>query len=147
MPDGREQCCKKNTETEVSKSNKNVRLLYAEDTLGVPYPWILLLLLFQLLNRVDSSATLLTVARWAPLSMGFPRQEYWSGQPFPSTEESNLSLALWPVGSLPPSQQGFSFMFTQKEYGIKIICKYVYKNSSNLFNFKIPMLKCCLLFI
>ena len=25
-----------------------------------------------------------TVARQAPLSMGFPRQEYWSGYPFPS---------------------------------------------------------------
>ena len=25
-----------------------------------------------------------TVARQAPLSMGFPRQEYWSGWPFPS---------------------------------------------------------------
>ena len=25
-----------------------------------------------------------TVAHQAPLSMGFPRQEYWSGQPFPS---------------------------------------------------------------
>jgi len=25
-----------------------------------------------------------TVAHQAPLSMGFPRQEYWSGSPFPS---------------------------------------------------------------
>ena len=25
-----------------------------------------------------------TVARQAPVSMGFPRQEYWSGLPFPS---------------------------------------------------------------
>ena len=25
-----------------------------------------------------------TVAHLAPLSMGFPRQEYWSGLPFPS---------------------------------------------------------------
>ena len=25
-----------------------------------------------------------TVARWAPLSMGFSRKEYWSGLPFPS---------------------------------------------------------------
>ena len=29
-------------------------------------------------------ATPWTVARQAPLSMGFSRQEYWSGQPFPS---------------------------------------------------------------
>ena len=28
--------------------------------------------------------TPLTVARKAPLSMGFPRQEYWSWLPFPS---------------------------------------------------------------
>ena len=29
-------------------------------------------------------ATPLTIARQAPLSMGFPRQEYWSGLSFPS---------------------------------------------------------------
>ena len=28
--------------------------------------------------------TLWTVARQAPLSMGFSRQEYWSGLPFPT---------------------------------------------------------------
>ena len=28
--------------------------------------------------------TLWTVALQAPLSMGFPRQEYWNGLPFPS---------------------------------------------------------------
>ena len=27
------------------------------------------------------------VARQAPLSMGFPRQEYWNGLPFPSPED------------------------------------------------------------
>ena len=32
----------------------------------------------------DFSATLWTAARQAPLSMGFPRQEYWNGLPFPS---------------------------------------------------------------
>ena len=31
-------------------------------------------------------ATLRTIAHQAPLSMGFPRQEYWSGLPFPSPE-------------------------------------------------------------
>ena len=29
-------------------------------------------------------ATPCTVTRQAPLSMGFPRQDYWSGLPFPS---------------------------------------------------------------
>ena len=28
-------------------------------------------------------ANLCTVARRAPLSMGFPRQEYWTGLPYP----------------------------------------------------------------
>ena len=32
----------------------------------------------------DSFATPQTVARQAPLSVGFCRQEYWSGLPFPS---------------------------------------------------------------
>ena len=32
----------------------------------------------------NSFATPWTVARQAPLSMGFSRQEYWSGLPFPS---------------------------------------------------------------
>ena len=33
---------------------------------------------------VPDSATPWTVAHQAPLSMGFPSQEYWSGLPFPS---------------------------------------------------------------
>ena len=36
------------------------------------------------LSRVWLFATLWTVGHQAPLSMGFPRQEYWSGFPFPS---------------------------------------------------------------
>ena len=34
---------------------------------------------------VSDSATPCTVARQAPLSMGFFRQEHWSGLPFPSS--------------------------------------------------------------
>ena len=36
------------------------------------------------LSRVQSFVTPWTVAHQFPLSMGFPRQEYWSGLPFPS---------------------------------------------------------------
>ena len=36
------------------------------------------------LSRVQLFATLWTVAHQAPLSMGFSRQQYWSGLPFPS---------------------------------------------------------------
>ena len=38
----------------------------------------------QLLSPVRLFVTPWTVAHQAPLSMGFPRQEYWSGLPFPS---------------------------------------------------------------
>ena len=37
-----------------------------------------------LLSRVQLFATSWTIARQAPLSVGFSRQEYWSGLPFPS---------------------------------------------------------------
>ena len=37
-----------------------------------------------LLNHIRLFATPRIVAHQAPLSMGFPRQEYWSGMPFSS---------------------------------------------------------------
>ena len=39
------------------------------------------------LSRVQPFATPWTVAYQAPPSMGFSRQEYWSGLPFPSPED------------------------------------------------------------
>ena len=36
------------------------------------------------LSRVRHFCDSWTVARHSPLSIGFPRQEYWSGLPFPS---------------------------------------------------------------
>ena len=41
-------------------------------------------LLFSCSVLSDSFATPWTVTHQAPLSMGFPDQEYWSGLPFPS---------------------------------------------------------------
>ena len=51
----------------------------------------------ELLSRVQIFATPWIVAHQAPLSMGFPRQEYWSGLPFLlqgifPTQGSNLGL-------------------------------------------------------
>ena len=37
--------------------------------------------------EADCFATVWTVVHQAPLSMGFPRQEYWDGLPFPSPED------------------------------------------------------------
>ena len=36
-----------------------------------------------MLSHVQIFSASQTVAHQAPLSMGFPRQEYWSGLPFP----------------------------------------------------------------
>ena len=41
------------------------------------------LLLFSRSVVSDSFATPWTIVHLAPLSTGFPRQEYWSGLPFP----------------------------------------------------------------
>ena len=43
------------------------------------------MLLFSCSVVSDSLPTPWTVAHQAPLSMGFLRQEYWSGLPFPSS--------------------------------------------------------------
>ena len=48
------------------------------------------------ISRVQLFATPWTVAGQAPLSMGFSRQEYWSGLPFPSPEDlSNPRIEPW----------------------------------------------------
>ena len=46
-----------------------------------------------MLSHVRLFAIPETVAHQAPLSMGFPRQEYWSGLPFPSP--------IWLTNSIP----------------------------------------------
>ena len=47
-------------------------------------PYIKVKVKVKSLNRVRLFATPWTVAYQAPPSMGFSRQEYWSGLPFPS---------------------------------------------------------------
>ena len=70
-----------------------------------------LLLLFSRYVMSDSFATPWTIAHQNPLSMGFLRQEYWNGLPFPSlgifpTQGLNLHLLNWQVHSLPLNHQG-----------------------------------------
>ena len=48
------------------------------------YTLLLLLLLLSRFSRVRLCATPQTAAHQAPLSLGFSRQEHWSGLPFPS---------------------------------------------------------------
>ena len=74
----------------------------------------------------NSFVTPWIVAHQGPLSMGFPRQEYWSRLPFPSpgiflTQGSNLSLLHWQAESLSLRHQGcpkqlyFQFFFKKKK--------------------------------
>ena len=57
----------------------------------------------------DSFATPWTIACQVPLSMGFPRQEFWSGLPFYlgifPTQGSNPHLLHWQADSLPLNHQ------------------------------------------
>ena len=57
------------------------------------------------LNRVRLFVTPWTRAYQAPPSMGFPRQEYWSGLPFPSPE-------IFPTQGLNPGLPHGSRRFT-----------------------------------
>ena len=88
-------------------------------------------------------ATPWTVACQALLSMEFPRQEYWSGLPFPSPGDlpnpgikptSPVSLALQ-VSSLLLSHQGSKFgrattQHTQDMYAYTFICILTWVTSS-----------------
>ena len=66
---------------------------------------------------VPDSATQWAVARQAPLSMGFSRQEYWSGLPCPPPGDLPnpgikpkflYTYLHWPTGSLPLAWPGKS---------------------------------------
>ena len=52
------------------------------------YSTLLLLLLLSGFSRVQLCATPEMTAHQAPPSLGFSRQEHWSGLPFPSPMES-----------------------------------------------------------
>ena len=53
-------------------------------------------------------AVLWTVARQAPLSVGFSRQEDWSGLPFPTPEDLPDS-GIQPASLIPPALAGRFF--------------------------------------
>ena len=70
---------------------------------------LLLLLLLSRFSRVRLCATPWTAAHQAPLSMGFSRQEHWSGVPFPppmhESEESKWSRSVVSNSSQPHGLQ------------------------------------------
>ena len=60
------------------------------------------------LSVVSDSATQWTVAGQAPLSMGFSRQEYWSGLPFPPPGDL-VDPGIEPASPVSPALAGRFF--------------------------------------
>ena len=67
---------------------------------GKPNEGCLKLVAVQSLSPVRLFVTPWTVAYQAPPSMGFPRQEYWSGLPLPSPQCRRPGFNPW-VGKIP----------------------------------------------
>ena len=90
----------------------------------------LLLLLLSRFSCVRLSVTPKTAAHQAPLSLGFSRQEHWSGLPFPSPmhesgkwkwSRSVVSDPQWPHG-LQPSRLLHPWDFPGKRTGVGYHC-------------------------
>ena len=88
---------------------------------GKPHCYILLLLLLlSHFSRVRLCATPWTAAHQAPPSLGFSRQEYWSGLPFPSPVHESEKVKVkslscvqlfetpWTAAYQAPPPMGFS---------------------------------------
>ena len=74
-----------------------------------------MVMVVQSLTPVQFVATPRIVALQTPLLMEFPRQEYWSGLPFPSPEDLP-NPAIEPVSSaLSPASQADSLPLSHQE--------------------------------
>ena len=62
---------------------------------------------------LQSCPILWTVVRQAPLSMGFSRQEYWSGLPCPPPGDL-LDLGIKPMSLMPPALQVGSLLLSHR---------------------------------
>ena len=100
----------------------------------------LLLLLLSRFSHVQLCATPQTAAHQAPPSLGFSRQEHWSGLPFPSPvhesekwkwSRSVVSNSLWPHG-LQPTRLLHPWDFPGKSTGVGCHCPGIKPISSAL---------------
>ena len=64
----------------------------------------------KLLSRVWPSATPWTAAFQAPLSIGFSRQEYWSGVPLPSPWSLCYLLVILTIFQMPHQQKSYNLL-------------------------------------
>ena len=76
-------------------------------------------------SRVQLLVTPWTVARQAPLSMGFSRQEYWSGLPFPSPGALS-HLGIKPTSLKSPTLVGgfFTTSTTSETHVAPLVCSH-----------------------
>ena len=72
------------------------------------------------LSRVQLFATPWTVAYQAPLTMGFSRQEYWSGLPLPSPSNACLMISIF-LQNLPSHHLMPSKCFSSKIHNIELM--------------------------
>ena len=79
-------------------------------------------------NCVRLCETLWTIAHQAPLSMGFPRQEYWSGLQCPAPEDLP-NPGIEPVSLMSSALAGrfFTTSAMQEAHTFYIKCIYTYK--------------------
>ena len=88
--------------------------------------WLLLLLLLSRFSRVRLCVTPWTAAHQAPPSLGFSRQEHWSGLPFPSPMRESKVAQSCPTRSdpmdwsLPGSSVHGIFQARGLEWGAKV---------------------------
>ena len=84
-----------------------------------------------MLSHVQLSATLWTVAQQASLSMGFSRQKYWNGLPFPTPgdlpdpgiEPGSPALAIYhcpPHRGKPSKELEYSFRVPASDSGEEV---------------------------
>ena len=80
-----------------------------------------------MLRHVRFFATPWTVARQAPLSMEFPRQEYWSGLPFPPPGDLS-DPGIKPLSLASPALAGrfFTANATWKAQLIGVVTSYCF---------------------
>ena len=83
----------------------------------------LLLLLLSLFSRIGLCATPSTAAHQAPLSLGFSRQEHWSGLPFPSplAQPSHQQILLILSSNLIPNASTAFYLHYHHQIQVTII--------------------------
>ena len=83
-------------------------------------------------SHVQLFVTPWTVAHQAPLSVGFSRQEHWSGLPCPPPGDLP-NLRIEPASAFPALQVGFFIVYLQEQ--IKSILKNPIMNLFNILDF------------